>query len=118
MYYINRAPPAAVTVDAALTGQPVVNVQDQYLNNVPSASVAASITGGGTGTFTTGDTTTETSDANGNATFTNLGYTKVDSFTLSFTSNGHTAVSGALNNAAGRSLYFNHHRPTFRRQQC
>jgi len=92
---ISTAPSSSGTVDAALTGQPVVNVQDQYLNNVPSASVAASITGGGTGTFTTGDTTTETSDANGNATFTNLGYTKVDSFTLSFTSNGHTAVSGA-----------------------
>ena len=41
---IPTAPSSSGTVDAALTGQPVVNVEDQYLNNVPSATVAASIT--------------------------------------------------------------------------
>jgi len=85
-------PAGTGSVDNALTTQPVIHVVDQYGNNVvDGVTVTASIV---TGTGTLRNVTATT--VNGDATFTNLGYSKSgEAFTLKFTANGHDSATSS-----------------------
>jgi len=88
---ITTQPAGTGSVDNPLTVQPVVLVQDQYGNSVSDGTLVAASLASGSGALN-GTLTANTSG--GSAAFTNLGYTKSgELFTITFSSNGQTAVS-------------------------
>ncbi|HCC06128.1 TPA: hypothetical protein DEP94_02090 [Candidatus Nomurabacteria bacterium] len=89
---------------AVLTTQPVVHVVDQYGNLVVNGTTVTASKLTGTGTLRTTLTATTVS---GDATFTDLAYDKIDSFTIRFTSNTHTVDSASLSVIAGAATKVN-----------
>ena len=88
------APSTGSSVDADLATQPVVRTSDQFGNPKNGITVTAS---GGSGTGVLRGTLTATSNANGLATFTNLGYNKAgETFSLHFVSGTLTVDSASL----------------------
>jgi len=88
---VNQAPASTGSVDVIFTTQPWISVKDAADNPVVGTVVTASLASGGGALRTT---LTATSDANGLAKFTDLGYNRTDAFQLHF-------AAGALNvNAA------------------
>src|SRR5439155_15431183 len=80
---------AGVSISPAVT----VQAKDAFGNNVPSASVTMTLTGGSTGTLS--GTTTQPTDANGVATFGNLSINLVGSKSLKATSGSRSVTSTA-----------------------
>jgi len=78
---VNQAPASTGSVDVIFTTQPWILVKDAADNPVSGAVVTASLASGGGALRTT---LTATSDANGLAKFTDLGYDRTDAFQLHF----------------------------------
>ena len=104
---ITTQPAGTGSVDDPLTTQPVVNVKDQYGNNVADGTTVTASLVSGTGTLR--NTTADTAGGAGNATFANLGYdTSGEQFTVKFTANTHDSPDSALIGALtpGATAYF------------
>ncbi|TRZ52543.1 hypothetical protein D4S03_03270 [bacterium] len=98
-------PPAGGNAATAnLTTQPVVHVVDQYGNIVVNGTVVTASKASGSGTLRTTLTATT---ASGDATFTDLAYNKLDTFSIIFTANGHTVTSGDLTVIHGAATKIN-----------
>ena len=92
---IFTAPVIGASVDVILGTQPVIKVVDAADNPVDGATVTASIAPG-TGSGTLRTTLTAVTVANGKATFADLGYNKIDAFTLRFSTGGLHVDSASL----------------------
>ncbi len=90
---ISTQPAGTNSVDVALTTQPIVNVKDQYGNNVADGVTVTASLVSGTGALRS--TTATTAGGAGNATFSGLGYSKAESFTVKFTANAHDSPTSA-----------------------
>ena len=91
------------TVDSALQQQPKIHVLDQFGNFVSdNTTVTASLV---TGTGSLRNLTSDTSS--GDATFTNLGYSKSgETFSIKFSTNGHdSATSNSITRFTARASY-------------
>ncbi|HUK76841.1 MAG TPA: invasin domain 3-containing protein [Thermoleophilia bacterium] len=102
--------PSGAVDGLALTGAPVVQLQDSSGNNVASTGVSIAATiGSGSGTLS--GTTTVTTNASGAATFTNLVITgTIGSYTLTFTPASLTAATSSsftLNIGAASKIALN-----------
>ena len=98
-------PASTGTVDNPLSTQPIVNVVDQYGNNVVAGTLVTASRATGSGNLL-GTLTANTVGASGNATFTNIGYDKAnESFTITFTSNTYTVTSGSLTMLPGAATH-------------
>ena len=88
-------PPANAEVGTTFSRQPVIQVRDAAGNPVPASgvTVTAAIANGGGSLF---GTTSRTTDANGRATFTDLGITgAIGMHRLIFAASGFTSVTSA-----------------------
>ncbi|TRZ52542.1 hypothetical protein D4S03_03265 [bacterium] len=95
------------TVDSALQQQPIINVVDQYSNNVANGVTVTAVLVSGNGTLR--NVTADTAGGTGNATFSGLGYSKSgEAFTMKFTANSHNSATSnsvtALNPGAAASI--------------
>ena len=86
-------PSSTGTVDVILTTQPVVKVVDAYGNNVADGTSVALTKASGTGALR--GTLTKTTTG-GTATFNDIGYNKVDAFTITATAGSAPATSGSV----------------------
>jgi len=77
------------TVDGILSTQPIVSVKDTFGNNILNGSVILSV-GAGAGNLRT---TLTQSISNGLATFTDIGYSKTDTFSITATAGTASATS-------------------------
>jgi len=93
--------PAGAVTNVAFTTQPAVQIKDQFGANFSQAgtTITAAIA---TGTGALIGTTTANTDANGLATFTNLGINGTGNHTIQFTGGGLTPVTSATVNVAAR----------------
>src|SRR5207249_1729021 len=98
--------PTATVAGVSISPAVTVQAKDAFGNNVPSASVTMTLTGGATGTLS--GTTTQPTDANGIATFGNLSINLVGSKSLKATSGSRSVTSTAflITQEAGTALAF------------
>ena len=95
---INVQPSSTLSVDSALSQQPVLFIQDADNNPVSGVSVTA-FKNSGTGVLR--GVKTVVTDVNGLATFQGLGYSKTDAFTVAFISGDLSTVSNSVSLSAG-----------------